>query len=86
MKNLLSPLFLFVLSIGLAPSITAQIHPKANAKRAFVHTADAGKGKANKARFRRENNIRPTIDLNPRNPEKTKTVRTPKHYRFVKGA
>lgn len=86
MENFLPPLLSLVLSIGFAPSATAQIHYKANAKRAFAHSATVGKGKTNKARFRRENNILPTIDLNPRSLEKTKTVRAPKHYKFAKGA
>lgn len=86
MKNFLPPLLYLVLSIGFASSATAQIHPKVNAKRAFAHSATVGKGKTNKARFRRENNILPTIDLSPRNLEKTKTVRAPKRYKFAKGA
>ena len=85
-KNFLPPLSSLVLSIGFAPSATAQIYPKANAKRAFAHSAAAGRGKAKNARFRRENNMRSTIDLNPRSPKKTKTVKAPKHYKFAKGA
>ena len=86
MKNFLLPLLFLALSTGFAPSATAQPRPKVNAKRAFAHTAEAGKGKANKARFRRENNIRPTIDLNPKNLEKTKTVKAPKPYKYAKGS
>ena len=86
MKNFLPPLLSLVLSIGFAPSATAQIHPKVNARRAFAHSAATDKGKANKIRFRHENNMRSTIDLNPRSLEKTKTVRAPKHYKFAKRA
>ena len=86
MKTFLPPLLSFVLSIGFAPSATAQIRPKVNARRAFAHSAAAGRGKAHNARFRRENNMRSTIDLNLRSPKKTKTVKAPKHYKFAKEA
>ena len=88
MKTLFLPLLALVLSSGLAQSATAQARPKVNVKRAFAHSSEAGKGKANKAHFRRENEggIRPTIDLNPRSLERTKTVKAPKHYKFAKGA
>ena len=79
MKKLLLPLF--ALAFGLGPA-TAQPRPRILAKRAFAHTSEAGKGRVNKARFRRENNIRPTIDLHPRTLEKTKTVRAPKAYKY----
>jgi hypothetical protein len=79
-------ILLLLLSIGLATVADAQVRPKHKVKRAFVHTSEAGKGKNNKARFRRENNIRPTIDLNPRRLEKTKTVKAPKPYKFSNGS
>lgn len=85
MKNHFLPLLSFVLSIGFVFSASAhQPRPHVNAKRAFAHTSEAGDGKANKARFRRENNIRPTIDLNPHSLEKTKTVKATHHYKFAK--
>ena len=30
--------------------------------------------------------MRSTINLNPRSPKKTKTVKAPKHYKFAKEA
>ena len=79
MKTLLLPLLAF--AVGLGPA-TAQPRPHLHAKRAFAHTSEVGKGRVNKARFRRENNIHPTIDLHPHTLEKTKTVRAPKAYNY----
>ena len=84
MKNILPALLLLALSISHTGPATAQSRPKMKAGRAFAHTSESGKGKHSKARFRRENNILPTIDLHPRTPEKTKTVKAPKSYKFKK--
>ena len=83
MKKIL-PLLL-LLSIGLADFAAAQPRPRLKAKRAFAHNSEAGKGKTNKARFRRENNVRPVIDLNPHRLERTKTVKALKPYKYSKG-
>ena len=78
--NKLFLLLLFAFSLSTA----AQDRPKGNLKRAFNHSSEAGKGKNNKARFRRES-IHPVIDLNPHSPEKFKTAKANKHYKFAKG-
>lgn len=78
-------LFLLLLAFGLSSAgpATAQSRPKGNLKRAFSHQSGAGKGKNNKAQFRREN-VRPVIDLNPHSPEKFKTAKANHHYKFAK--
>ena len=82
MKNFLPAALALALSIGLLGPTTAQHRPRIKAGRAFAHTSESGKSKSNKARFRRGNNILPTIDLHPRTLEKTKTVKAPKPYKF----
>ncbi|MDB5234503.1 MAG: hypothetical protein JWR44_1496 [Hymenobacter sp.] len=90
MKKLL-PLLLLALGLGTADSATAQARPKAkakakvNVKRAFDHNSEASKGKTNRAQFRRENEIRPIIDLHPGKPEKFKTAKSNKNYKFSNG-
>jgi hypothetical protein len=85
MKNIIPHLLVaLVLSSGVASVAEAQKRPKIKAKRAFSHNAEAGKGKTNKARFRREND-RPVIDLNPNSLVKTKTTKAPKPYKFSNG-
>lgn len=82
MKNILPTLLLVALSIGLASFTTTQHRPRMKARQAFAHDSESGKSRNNKARFRRENNILPTIDLHPRTLEKTKTVRAPRAYKY----
>ncbi|MCI1186909.1 hypothetical protein MON38_05715 [Hymenobacter sp. DH14] len=82
--NKLFLLLLFVFSLSTAGLATAQNRPKGSLKRAFNHSSEAGKGKNNKAQFRRDN-IRPVIDLNPHTPEKFKTAKANHHYKFAKG-
>ena len=82
--NKLFPLLLVALGLGTAGLATAQDRPKGSLKRAFSHSSEAGKGKNNKAHFRRES-IRPVIDLNPHSPEKFKTAKANHHYKFSKG-
>lgn len=86
MKNIIPHLLVaLVLSCGVASSAEAQKRPKAKpAKRAFTHSAESGKGKTSKARFRRESE-RPVIDLNPNSLVKTKTTKAPKPYKFSNG-
>lgn len=74
---------LFACSLSTAGTAIAQGRPKGNLKRAFNHRAVASAGKNNKAQFRRES-IRPVIDLNPHTPEKFKTAKANKHYKFAK--
>jgi len=82
MKHFFALLLLCAFAAGPA---RAQSRPKGKAKRAFFHTSKAGKGKANKAHFRRENNIRPIIDLTPHKLETFKTAKANHHYKFSKG-
>ena len=81
MKHSLLFLALFTCASGIAQ---AQSRPKAKARHAFTHSAEASRGKNSKARFRRESTI-PVIDLNPRSIEKSKTVKGPKRYKYSKG-
>lgn len=83
MKKLI-PLLLLVVALGSAEVTTAQNRPKSRAKRAFAHNSESGKGKNNRARFRRINNILPTIDLTPHKQTTFKTAKANKHYRFSK--
>ena len=83
--NTLFPALLFILSISYASIATAQSRPKIKTKYAFSHNSESSKGKTNKARFRRENKNSGVIDLHPRSPEKFKTAKTNKNYRFSKG-
>lgn len=78
-------LLLCAFGLSIAGQATAQSRPKGSLKRAFSHTSEASKGRTNKAHFRREN-IRPVIDLNPHSPEKFKTAKANRHYKFAKGS
>ena len=81
MNNVFSLLFL---AITFSASVAVGQHrPKTNLKRAFSHSSEAGKGKNDKAHFRKES-IRPVIDLNPHSPEKFKTAKANHHYKFSK--
>ncbi|WP_035567642.1 hypothetical protein [Hymenobacter sp. IS2118] len=55
------------------------------AKHHYVHAAESSQGRVAKARFRPENNIRPTIDFAPNRLEKFKTAKSPKAYTYSKG-
>ncbi|MBF9239923.1 hypothetical protein I2I05_21200 [Hymenobacter sp. BT683] len=55
------------------------------AKHHYVHASESSKGRTSKARFRPENNVRPTLDLNPKRLEKFKTAKAPKPYTWSKG-
>ena len=82
----LSFLFAFLFfGTEMAALANYQPRPRFKAKRAFAHTSESGQGRNSKARFRRENNIRPIIDLNPHSLTRTKTVRAPKPYKYSKG-
>lgn len=74
---------LLFLGIGLNLTLpaTARPHPKLKARRAFSHNSASGRGRNNKARFRREN-IRPVIDLKPHKQEFFKTAKAPKPYKY----
>ena len=69
----------------MAALANSQPRPRFKTKRAFAHTSESGQGRNSKARFRRENNIRPIIDLNPNSITKAKTIKAPKPYRYSKG-
>ena len=47
----------------------------------LTHAAEAGKGKSDKAQFRRES-TRPTVDLHPHKLETFKTTKAKHHYKF----
>ena len=80
MRTFFSLLFLG-LGLSLALPATARPHPKLKARRAFSHSSESGRGRHNKARFRREN-IRPVIDLKPHKLELFKTAKAPKPYKY----
>ena len=76
--------FLLLLGlVGFSNSVEAQSKPKKN-RRAFAHNSEAGKGKNDRAQFRKENK-RPVIDLTPHKPETFKTAKANKPYKFSKG-
>ena len=81
-KNLFSLLFIALL-FGSFSDATGQSRPKIKAKRAFNHSSEAGKGRNDKAHFRKES-VRPVIDLNPHSLEKFKTAKANHHYKFSK--
>ncbi len=59
--------------------------PRLKAKHHYEHASESSRGKASKMRFRPVNNIRPTIDLNPRKQERFKTTKAPKNWKWTKG-
>ena len=82
----LSLLFVFLFfGTEMAALANSQPRPRFKAMRAFAHTSESGQGRNSKARFRRENNIRPIIDLNPNSITKAKTIKSPKPYRYSRG-
>ena len=83
MKNAFILLFIALL-FGSASVAIGQNRPRIKAKRAFSHSSEAGKGRNDRAHFRKES-IRPVIDLNPHSPEKFKTAKANHHYKFSKG-
>jgi hypothetical protein len=58
---------------------------RVKAKHHYEHASESSRGKSSKARFRPVNNIRPTIDLNPRSLERFKTTRAAKSWKWTKG-
>ena len=82
----LSLLFVFLFfGTEMAALANSQPRPRFKSKRAFAHASESGQGKNSKARFRRENNIRPIIDLNPNSITKARTIKSPKPYKYSKG-
>jgi len=79
------PALLFLFSIGFASTAAAQSRPKIRTKHAFSHNSESGKGKTNKAQFRRENKGAGFIDLHPRSLEKFKTAKSNRNYKFSNG-
>ena len=79
MKQFAIFLFLLVFAAGAAQ---AQNKPKVKAKRAFAHSSGSSRGKTAKTQFRKENNIRPVIDLAPHKMEKFKTAKANKNYKY----
>ena len=76
-------LFLLLLSGAVlsAEAATAARRPKAVGKHAFAHTTDA-KGRNAHMHFRHSPHPLPILDLKAHDPEKFKTVRAAKNYRF----
>lgn len=74
-------LFLLLGTAALAPDAFARHNPKALTKRAFAHSAEAQKLNPH-MRFRHNPPPLPMLDLKARNPEKFKTVRAARNYRF----
>jgi hypothetical protein len=79
MKTYFFPLLL-ALCVG-ATTVEAKPGPGAKSKRAYSHQAESGKGKANKAQFRRQSQ-RPTIDLHPNKPTTFKTTKAAPPYKY----
>lgn len=77
--------FFFLLLLGFGLSLTlpvaAQPRPRFKAKRAFAHNSESGRGRSNKAHFRKEN-VRPIIDLKPHKLESFRTTKAPKSYKY----
>lgn len=85
MKKLL---LLLVFPFLASSASFAQEHgrkPRVKANRAFGHSAEASNKRNSKARFRPENNVKPTLDMNPRKLERFKTAKAPKNYKFSDG-
>lgn len=74
-------LLLLLGTVALAPDALASHNPKALNKRAFVHSAEAQKLNP-RMRFRHNPPPLPMLDLKARNPEKFKTVRAARNYKF----
>ena len=76
-------LFVLLLSTAVlsAEAAIAARRPKAPAKRAFAHTTGA-KGHNAHMHFRRTPHPSPMLDMKAHDPEKFKTVRSPKNYKF----
>ena len=77
------PFLLLALCLDFASFAATGPRSKAKAKRAFTHNSESGKGKANKAQFRRES-IRPVVDLTPHKLETFKTSKAAPHYKWAK--
>lgn len=73
--------FLLLGTLALASEAVASRNPKALNKRAFAHSAEAKKLNPH-MRFRHNPPPLPMLDLKARNPEKFKTVRASRNYKF----
>ena len=73
-------LLLFLLS-GTLLTTEAAVAGRRPGKRAFAHTTEA-KGRTTHMRFRRPSHPLPMLDLKAHDPEKFKTVRGAKSYKF----
>lgn len=77
-----SLLLLFALSIGAA-TVTAKPSPGAKSKRAYSHNSESGRGKTNKAQFRKQNpNSGPLIDLHAHKAGTFKTAKAAPAYKY----
>ncbi|GAC1591714.1 MAG: hypothetical protein NVS3B25_11410 [Hymenobacter sp.] len=85
MKKILFVLLCLLFTSAASYAQSKGHKPRIKARRAFSHATESDLGKNSRARFRRENNILPTVDLNPHRLEKFKTARANKNYKFSKG-
>ncbi|GAB3295664.1 hypothetical protein ACFQT0_21540 [Hymenobacter humi] len=75
----------FLLASSASFAQTEGKRPNLKSKHYYTHTSESSKGKNAKVKFRKVNNIRPTIDLNPKSQEKFKTAKAPKNWKWSKG-
>jgi len=73
--------FLLLGTVALAPDAFSKHNPKVLSKRAFAHSAEARKLNPH-MKFRHNPPPLPMLDLKARDPEKFKTVRASKNYKF----
>jgi hypothetical protein len=74
-------LLLSTATVLTAEAAPAARHPKAPSRRAFAHTAEV-RDRSNHMRFRRNPHPLPILDLKAHDPEKFRTVRGAKNYKF----
>ena len=77
---------IFLLLLGTAAMLTAEAapaarRPKAPSRRTFAHTTEV-RDRSNHMRFRRNPHPLPMLDLKAHDPEKFRTVRGAKNYKF----
>jgi hypothetical protein len=84
MKKIFS-LLLMVLFLTAAAGLSEarDNKPGKAGRKAFRHNSESSKGKNSKAQFRKENKGAVVIDLNPGKPEKFKTARANRNYKYV---
>ena len=85
MKKLVFLLLLIFLATTASYAQSEGKRPRLKAKRYYTHTSESSQGKNAKVRFRPVNNVHPTIDLNPKTPEKFKTAKALKNYKWSNG-